>query len=63
MFDAARRFKRIAAISNYLLRDEPGPNGWTTGLITASGVKKDAWSAYRAECLGSADPTHAPNPG
>src|SRR5262249_10341020 len=56
MCDAARGFKRIAAISNYLLRDQPGTRGWTTGLITASGVKKPAWRVYRSECRGSAAP-------
>jgi hypothetical protein len=50
MFEAARTFTRIAAISNFLLRDQP--NGWTTGLLTASGVKKPAWNVYRAQCRG-----------
>ena len=50
MYDVVRRFKRIAAISNFLLRDEPGARGWTTGLITAAGVKKPAWNVYRSLC-------------
>jgi hypothetical protein len=50
MYDTARTFTRIAAISNFLLRDESGSHGWTTGLVTHTGVKKPAWGAYQSRC-------------
>lgn len=49
MFEAARAFGRIAAMSNYLLRDEPD-GGWSTGLIAANGVHKPAYSVYASQC-------------
>jgi hypothetical protein len=50
MFQAAQAFPRIAAISNFLLRDEPGVSGWTTGLLTATGARKPSWNVYRKVC-------------
>ena len=50
MLKVARSYRRIAAISNYLLFDEASQYGWTTGLVTAKGVRKPAWFVYRKLC-------------
>jgi len=50
MFQTARTFPRIAAIANFLVRDQPGADGWTTGLVTATGVRKPSWNVYRTQC-------------
>lgn len=49
MFQQARSFGRIAAMSNYLLRDEPD-GGWSTGLIAVNGVRKPAYSVFASQC-------------
>jgi len=50
MYRIATRYKRIAAIANNLLYDQPGEKGWTTGLRTADGVRKPSWYVYRTLC-------------
>jgi hypothetical protein len=50
MLQIVRTYRRIAAISNYLLYDEPSSTGWTTGLIAADGTRKPAWSVFRSYC-------------
>jgi hypothetical protein len=50
MYRIATRYKRIAAIANNLLYDQPGEKGWTTGLRTSDGVRKPSWYVYRTLC-------------
>lgn len=53
MFAAAEKLGRVAAISNFLLDDQPGADGWTTGLETPKGVKKPAYAVFRAGPMAS----------
>ena len=46
-FAIARRNPRIEMMLWYLLQDEPRLSGWQSGLLTARGVKKPAFSAFR----------------
>ena len=47
MFNVAAKYPRIAVLSNFLLYDGAGARGWTTGLRTASGLRKPAWYVFR----------------
>ncbi len=46
-FGIARRNPRIDMMLWFLLRDDPNPNGWQSGLITARGAKKPAFKAFQ----------------
>jgi len=45
-FEIARANPRIDMMLWFLLRDEPNPAGWQSGLITAAGKKKPAFAAF-----------------
>jgi Glycosyl hydrolase catalytic core len=46
-FGMAKRNPRIDMMLWFLLRDDPNPNGWQSGLITARGAKKPAFAAFQ----------------
>jgi hypothetical protein len=46
-FAIARKNPRIDMMLWFLLRDDPNPNGWQSGLITARGAKKPAFAAFQ----------------
>jgi hypothetical protein len=46
-FAIARRNPRIDMMLWFLLRDDPNPNGWQSGLITAKGAKKPSFKAFQ----------------
>jgi hypothetical protein len=46
-FAIAKRDPRIDMLVWFLLRDEPQLSGWQSGLATAAGAKKPAWSTFR----------------
>jgi hypothetical protein len=46
-FGIAKRNPRIDMMLWFLLRDDPNPNGWQSGLITARGAKKPAFKAFQ----------------
>ena len=45
-FAIARRNPRIAMMLWFLVRDQPDLSGWQSGLITTTGKKKPAYSAF-----------------
>jgi hypothetical protein len=45
-FGIARKNPRIDLMLWFLIRDDPTKNGWKSGLETATGKKKPAWSAF-----------------
>ena len=45
-FTIARKNPRIDLMLWFLLKDDPDPNGWQSGLITAAGKKKPAFAAF-----------------
>jgi len=46
-FSVARRNPRIDMMLWFMLQDEPILGGWQSGLITASGLRKPAFEAFR----------------
>ena len=46
-FAIARKNPRIDMMLWFLLRDDPNPNGWQSGLITVRGAKKPAFKAFQ----------------
>ena len=46
-FGIAKKNPRIDMMLWFLLRDDPNPNGWQSGLITARGAKKPAFKAFQ----------------
>ena len=46
-FGIARRNPRVDMMLWFLLRDDPNPNGWQSGLITAKGAKKPSFKAFQ----------------
>jgi hypothetical protein len=46
-FQLARRNPRIDMMLWFLLKDEPGLNGWQSGLLTIGGKKKPAFGAFQ----------------
>jgi len=46
-FSIARKNPRVDMMLWFLLRDDPNPNGWQSGLITAKGAKKPAFKAFQ----------------
>ena len=46
-FGIAKANPRIDMMLWFLLRDDPNPNGWQSGLITARGAKKPAFKAFQ----------------
>ena len=46
-FAIARKNPRIDMMLWFLLKDDPNVNGWQSGLITARGAKKPAFTAFR----------------
>jgi Glycosyl hydrolase catalytic core len=46
-FAIARANPRIDMMLWFLLRDDPNPNGWQSGLVTARGAKKPAFKAFQ----------------
>jgi hypothetical protein len=45
-FTLARKNPRIDMMLWFLLRDEPGLNGWQSGLVTIGGKRKPAFTAF-----------------
>ena len=45
-FAIARKFKRIDMMLWFQFKDEPGIGGWQSGLLTARGTKKPAYTAF-----------------
>ncbi len=45
-FAIARKNPRIDMMLWFLLRDDPSPNGWQSGLLTAKGAKKPSFAAF-----------------
>jgi hypothetical protein len=48
-FALARAHPRIDMLLWFLLRDEPDPERWQSGLVSASGERKPAFEAFRDE--------------
>jgi hypothetical protein len=46
-FALARKNPRIDMMLWFLLKDEPGLNGWQSGLLTIGGKKKPAFGAFQ----------------
>jgi hypothetical protein len=46
-FGIARKNPRIDMMLWFLLRDDPNPNGWQSGLLTVSGARKPAFVAFQ----------------
>jgi hypothetical protein len=46
-FAIARKSPRVDMMLWFLLRDDPNPNGWQSGLITARGAKKPSFKAFQ----------------
>jgi hypothetical protein len=46
-FGIAKKNPRIDMMLWFLLRDDPNPNGWQSGLITSRGAKKPAFKAFQ----------------
>ena len=46
-FDIAKRNPRIDMMLWFLLRDDPNPNGWQSGLMTVNWAKKPAFAAFQ----------------
>jgi hypothetical protein len=46
-FGIARKNPRIDMMLWFLLRDDPNPNGWQSGLITVKGARKPAFTAFQ----------------
>jgi hypothetical protein len=46
-FGIAKKNPRIDMMLWFLLRDDPSPNGWQSGLITVRGAKKPAFKAFQ----------------
>jgi hypothetical protein len=46
-FGIARRNPRIDMMLWFLLKDDPNPNGWQSGLITARGARKPSFAAFQ----------------
>ena len=46
-FGIAKANPRIDMMLWFLLRDDPNPNGWQSGLITARGAKKPSFKAFQ----------------
>jgi hypothetical protein len=55
-FAVARQNPRIDMMMWFLLKDDPNPNGWQSGLISASGAKKPSFNAFKAMALGATVP-------
>ena len=49
---------RVTVIANQdvVLRDDPNPSGWQSGLITIAGKHKPAYAAFMAMAAGNASP-------
>ena len=47
-FGIARANPRIDLMLWFLLRDDPDPNGWQSGLSTAAGKHKPSFAAFQA---------------
>jgi hypothetical protein len=45
-FAIARKNPRIDMMLWFLLKDEPTPSGWQSGLVTSTGKKKPAYTAF-----------------
>jgi hypothetical protein len=45
-FALAKRNPRIDMMLWFLLQDDPSPNGWQSGLLTANGAKKPSFAAF-----------------
>jgi hypothetical protein len=45
-FGIAKKNTRIDMMLWFLLRDDPSPAGWQSGLLTASGAKKPSFAAF-----------------
>jgi hypothetical protein len=45
-FAIAKKNPRIDMMLWFLLRDDPNPNGWQSGLVTVSWAKKPAFAAF-----------------
>jgi hypothetical protein len=45
-FAIARKNPRIDMMLWFLLRDDPNPNGWQSGLLTVRGTKKPSFAAF-----------------
>ena len=46
-FGIAKKNPRIDMMLWFLLRDDPNPNGWQSGLVTTRGAKKPAFKAFQ----------------
>ena len=46
-FAIAKKNPRVDMMLWFLLRDDPNPNGWQSGLVTARGAKKPAFKAFQ----------------
>ena len=46
-YGIAKKNPRIDMMLWFLLRDDPNPNGWQSGLITTRGAKKPAFKAFQ----------------
>ena len=55
-FAIARKNPRIDMMLWFLLRDDPNPNGWQSGLITAHGAKKPSFAAFMRMAAGATSP-------
>jgi hypothetical protein len=51
-FALVRKHPRIDMMLWFLLRDEPDTNGWQSGLMTADGTEKPAFTAFRRAARG-----------
>jgi hypothetical protein len=45
-FAIARKNPRVDMMLWFLLRDDPNPNGWQSGLLTSNGAKKPSFAAF-----------------
>jgi hypothetical protein len=50
-FNLARKNPRIDMMLWFLLRDEPGLNGWQSGLVTLGGKRKPSFAAFQRIAL------------
>jgi hypothetical protein len=51
-FAIAKKNPRIDMMLWFLLQDDPNPNGWQSGLLTASGAKKPSFAAFMKMAAG-----------
>ena len=51
-FGIAKKNPRIDMMLWFLLQDDPNPNGWQSGLLTANGAKKPSFAAFMKMAAG-----------